>query len=350
VELHRLVERLRAVATRAAAAFDAGREWESAGARSSAAWVALRCGVPVAEARRRVQLGRELRGMPETEAAWVAGEIGEAHAEPLAALRRRAGSELFARDEAELAGCARELPFRGFRRAVAYWRQGADPDGAEEDAAAQRAGRRLHLSQSFEGMWLADAVLDPIGGEIVSGALERIETELLAADWAAAKAEHGEAVCAADVARTPTQRRADALVEMARRAGAVPAGGRLPAPLVTVLVGYETFAGRMCELASGTVVTPGSVLPWLTEAHLERVVCDGPERVKNVGVRRRLYSGATRRAVEVRDRECFSEFCDVPAEDCDIDHVEAYRAGGLTTDDNGRPACAYHNRLRHKPP
>jgi hypothetical protein len=135
---------------------------------------------------------------------------------------------------------------------------------------------------------------------------------------------------------------------MARRACATPPGARLPEPLFTVLVGYETFAGRVCELAGGAVVAPGALVPWLDEGWVERVVFDGPNRVKNVGVRRRIFTGATRRAVEVRDRECFSEFCDLPAEACQIDHIEPYSAGGLTTDDNGRPACGYHNRRRHR--
>ena len=101
---------------------------------------------------------------------------------------------------------------------------------------------------------------------------------------------------------------------MARRSAAAPSGARPPEPLFTVLVGYETFAGRICELADGTVVAPGALVRWLPEAWVERVVFDSPDRVRNVGARRRIFSGATRRAVEVRDRECFSEFCDLPAE------------------------------------
>jgi glutamate 5-kinase len=61
VALHRELDRLSAVATRAAAAFDAGGSWAAEGARSSAAWMAARCGLPVATARRRVRLGRGLR-------------------------------------------------------------------------------------------------------------------------------------------------------------------------------------------------------------------------------------------------------------------------------------------------
>jgi len=339
VELHRQCERLAAVLVRAAAAFDAGRSWEADGARSSASWLAARCRTPVSATRRRVRLGRELRSMPAAETAWLAGDVGEAHVEPLAAVRRRVGGEVFDADEERLVEHARTMGHRAFGQVLAYWEQAADPDGVERDAEAQRDGRRVHLSESFGGTWLLDGVLDPISGEIVATALDRIGEELFKVEWA----EHGRAV------RSPAQRRADALVEMARRAGAAPAGGRLPAPLFTVFVGYETLAGRMCELAGGSVVPPGSLLPWLTEAYIERVVFDGPDRVMNVGVRRRFFEGATRRAVEVRDRECYSEFCDEPAGRCEIDHVQPYGEGGLTVDDNGRPACPHHHRRRDGP-
>ena len=48
VVLHRQLERLEAVVTRAAAAFDAGGTWEADGARTAAAWLATRCRLPVA--------------------------------------------------------------------------------------------------------------------------------------------------------------------------------------------------------------------------------------------------------------------------------------------------------------
>jgi len=52
----------------------------------------------------------------------------------------------------------------------------------------------------------------------------------------------------------------------------------------------------------------------------------------------------------VRDRECFHPYCDTPAADCHIDHELPWAAGGLTTTDNGRPACGFHNRARERPP
>jgi hypothetical protein len=79
-------------------------------------------------------------------------------------------------------------------------------------------------------------------------------------------------------------------------------------------------------------------------------VFDSPSRVIDVGAARRLYTGATRRAVEVRDQHCYHPTCEEPADHCDIDHITPHAAGGPTTQDNGRAACGYHNRARHQPP
>jgi hypothetical protein len=140
------------------------------------------------------------------------------------------------------------------------------------------------------------------------------------------------------------------MVEMARRSRAMPPGARMPEPLFSAFVGYETLAGPICELANGTVITPGSLVPYLDAAWIERVVFGSASRVVDVGAKRRLFTGATRRAVQLRDRECFHEFCDLPADECEIDHIEPSAAGGPTVQDNGRPACDFHNRQRHRRP
>jgi hypothetical protein len=103
----------------------------------------------------------------------------------------------------------------------------------------------------------------------------------------------------------------------------------------------------MCELADGTVVSPSQVFPLLTSADIERIVFDGPSRVIDVGVRTRFFTGALRRALEVRDRHCQDPSdCDVPAEECEGDHIKPYRMGGLTTQENGRMLCHQHNVKR----
>lgn len=348
VALHRQLERLGAVTTRATAAFDASGAWEADGARSAAAWVTTRTHLPISTARRRVHLGRALRHMETVEGAWLSGDLGDAQVGLLARARTPATTAVFARDEEGLVDDGRRLRFRDFARMMAYWYLRADPAGAEDDAQRQRDARRVHLSQSFGGMWFLDGLLDPIGGAVVGNELKRLDDEMFAADWADAKARVGEGVGVGDLRRSPAQRRADALVEMATRSGTAPAEGRRPAPLFTVLVGYETFAGPICELPNGTVVTPGSLGRYLERAEVERVVFDGPSRVIDVGVRRRLFRGATRRAVQIRDRECYHDFCDIPGEECDVDHIQPHAAGGPTTQANGRPACGFHNRNRRR--
>ncbi len=79
-----------------------------------------------------------------------------------------------------------------------------------------------------------------------------------------------------DLARTAAQRRHDALVEMARRSAAKPQDANPARPLITVLVGYETFSHSICELADGTVIPPSSMLALLDEADIERIVFDAP--------------------------------------------------------------------------
>ncbi len=345
VELTRVINQLDAARARLAAAMETRKTHRADGAKTAAAWLAYRTHMPSGETRRWVRHGRAVRQMPETAVAWLDGRIGDAHVGVLC--RARTGrDEQFDEAEGTLAGVAVEHRFFEFCRAVAYWCQAADPDRADEEAEAQRARRRVHLSQTLEDMWAGDLLLDPISGAIVSGELARLEQQLFKADWAEATDRLGREPTIDELARTPAQRRADALVEMATRSKTAPKNGRRPAPLFTVLVGYETFAGRICELANGQVIAPGALLPWLTDAYVERVVFDGPSRVIDVSWWQRLFTGATRRSVQVRDRWCYHPTCELPAEACQVDHIQPYDAGGPTTQANGRAACGFHNRNR----
>jgi hypothetical protein len=179
----------------------------------------------------------------------------------------------------------------------------------------------------------------------VNGALEGIERELFAADWAAAKEIHGDATTAAHLARTSAQRRHDALVEMATRALTAPADGKRPAPLVTVMVDFDTLAGRVCELAAGTVIAPGAVAELLghDETLIQRVVADGANRLRDISSARG-FRGTLRRVLDVLHRRCDHKTCFVPADQCQGDHILAWSEGGLTTQDNGRLGCGPHNR------
>lgn len=106
VELHRELARMEAVVTRAAAAFDASKEWQADGGQTAAAWLATRCRLPRGTARRRVSLGRKIRLLPVCEEAWLAGRITGAHASTIAGVLRPHTAAAMARDEPLLVGNA----------------------------------------------------------------------------------------------------------------------------------------------------------------------------------------------------------------------------------------------------
>jgi hypothetical protein len=348
-DLHRELARLDALVTTATAAFDSSRDWEADGAKTASAWLATRCRLPRSVAGRRVRLGRKLRHLPVCEQAWLAGEITADHVATIAAVRRDETEEALARAEKLLVDNARQLRFETFARTVAYWEQLADPDGAEDDEHDRTSRRDVYLAESFRGMFFGKMTLDPISGATVAAELGRRERALFEIDWAEAKARLGREPTIADLVRTPGQRRADALVEMATRSATAPVDGRRPAPLFSVLVGYETLHGRICELANGTPVAPGALVPWLDQACIERAVFGLGRRVE-ISVTSRLFTGATRRGLDLRDRQCTHEFCDQPAARCQGDHVVPYAEGGLTTQENGQLLCGYHNRLKPQRP
>jgi hypothetical protein len=188
-----------------------------------------------------------------------------------------------------------------------------------------------------------------VDGEVFLTEFERLERQLFESDWAEAKARLGDAVTVDSLARTPAQRRCDALVLMAKRSAAAAPGCVAPRPLISVVVDYQTFS-RVCEMASGTVIAPGQIIPLLSTADIERIVFDGADRDIHVG-RKRFFRGALRRAIEIRDRHCqHPSGCDEPAKNCDVDHNMAYSNGGDTDQANGQLMCGFHNRAKGSGP
>lgn len=57
---------------------------------------------------------------------------------------------------------------------------------------------------------------------------------------------------------------------------------------------------------------------------------------------------ALRRWLGVTSPTCVFPGCGRPARDCDLDHLAAWSAGGVTDDDNLAPECRHHHRIRHE--
>ena len=341
-ELHDLVvavqqerARLGAAAADLLGRWDRSRVWAGDGSRSASARLARDTRSSAGSASVELRRARQLRSMPSTAAAVARGELSLDHVDLLGRANQPCRAGAFAEHEAVLVAECVRLRFAHAVRIVEYWCQRADAQTNQADPERRGEGGRLHASATMDGTVVLDAVLEPIGGAAVLAELARLEREHYLADE-----RQG-------IERTAAQRRADALVTMAERSATTPTGGRRPKPLFTVLLGDDTFT-RLCELSNGTVLTPGQLVPWLGTAELETVLFDGPSTVVSVS-HRRAFTGAVRRAIEVRDRHCqHPSGCDVPSDRCDVDHIVPYSQRGESSQFNGRLECSTHNRHSDK--
>ena len=347
-DMHRLRAQLDYAMSTSVAEFDQWGEWALDGAQTATAWIDTTCHLPKKEARAQLRRGRALPGLPLAAAAWRRGDIGAAQIDALIRVKSPVTEEALARDEAFFVKAGTDMKFAAFCAVVDYWEQHADQDGTEEAALAKKARRDVYLFPSADG-YVGEMRFGTIDGAIVTKELKRIEQALFEADWAEAKERLGRDPRVDELARTSAQRRADAMVEMAVRSASTPADAQRPEPLFTVLVGYETLAGRIAQLEGGPLVTPGSLFPWMDTATFERIVFSPGKRIE-CSVTSRFFTGATRRAIEVRDLECRHEFCDLSADKCQMDHIVPFSEGGPTTQGNGQTLCGFHNRQRYERP
>ena len=363
-QLHRLVvsdfeleSRLASIRAAHLAEWDTRRVWATDGSRASWARLGRECSLSEKHAKSELHRARWLRSMPATRAAFGEGKLSVDQVNLLTKVLAPAIEEVFVRDEQQLIDdVVRPHRVSEAQRMLDYWKDAAFGEVGRDRPFFNPDGRHWTAVRGFQDSVEISGRLDPIDGTEYLNELKALEQLEYERDWAAAREEHGDGAWPGDLPRTAAQRRADAQVQMARNSRACRQGRyRQPRPLLTVHVGLGTLA-RMCELADGTVVAPGQVFPKLFEADIERIVFASPSEVIDVGVRERFFTGALRRAIEVRDRHCTDESgCGVVAEDCQIDHDLEYCEGGLTTQANGRCRCAFHNLLKehrrhkHKP-
>lgn len=159
------------------------------------------------EARSRRGLVGLVREAPVVLEWLLEGRLGVAQAHLLGRLFRapRVGRHVPDFIESFLR-CATELDYCGFEQYCRAWQLLMDQDGSCPD----RRRRSAHLG--FVGHEFRLAMSGPaIDGVAWEAVLRRFEERELAADWAEARERYGEAATADLLARSPAQRRYDAL-------------------------------------------------------------------------------------------------------------------------------------------
>ena len=345
-ELTRCTRRLDFEIHRLLRSFEARGDCVPLGYRTTKQWCRDRLRISDAAAGSMLRLGRVLIEMPTASERWAAGELGAEHATAVASVRTEDTLAAFGEWEGWLAQQAVDLDMRGLRKVLARWRLKVDP-ACEEPERIER-DRDAHVSSTFRGTVVIDAMLDAVRGTAFKTVFDGIVEELFDADWAEAKDRLRRDPLAVELARTPAQRRADALVVMAERAHvADPSLAARLRPLVVVVTGLDALADGLAELWDETPLTARQLARILaTDPDLERYVY-GPGQIPIAyDERHRFFTGKLRRAIQVRDRHCTARGCDRSAEYCDVDHIEPVAVGGRTRPDNGRVACSPDNRAR----
>ncbi len=326
--------------------------------------------LPAAEARGRVLTARVLRRLPAVEAAYRRGAIPTAHIRAIAktASNPRVTSYLATADPV-FAEQASEECYADFCRWLQQWESLADADGAERKAETSHDRRHAEMTENPDGGFSLQSGHGALEGASMREVFDRfIDAEVLA-DWADARRRLGDLATEEDLARTPRQRRADALAKIFRRAAG---STRAVVPLVNVIVDQETFerevaraAGawvdpetpdrvddRRCHTSDGTPLQPSEALSAALVGHVRRVVVDAQSNVIDLGRRRRLFTGSARdaallqRALDVRDGvRCGWGGC-CRRRGLQVDHVDPAARGGPTDIVNSLPLCGFHNRLK----
>lgn len=182
-------------------------------------------------AAERVRVARRLHdSLPETRDAFAAGEIGYAHVRVIvrAVDSSEACEETIAEAEPILVEVARDCDPVGLRRVAEHWKHMVDAEGFTSSERDRYDRRRLHLSTILDGMGALDGLFDAEGTATIRSAVEAFAIPL-----------PGDT-------RTPTQRRADGLVEACRRAlgrGDAPMSGG-ERPHLNITVPLETLERR----------------------------------------------------------------------------------------------------------
>ncbi len=334
-EAFALADRLNAKLLAAIGGHDAAEVWRNDGATSMTAWLRHHTRQSGRQAARCTTTARRLRQLPVTTAAYRDGVLSGGQVQAIIVNLKDRSVGLFAEHEAELVPDLAALSVGDTATAMQDWARRAQAlSGDDPDPAVPE--RSLHLSRILDGRRELSGSFDPEGGAVIDTALR----------LAASPDADGEP------ARTPAQRRADALVDVCRRFldhQHHQRGGRHRPHLnvVTTLPDLERQGhGRLLD---GTILDGASVQRLFCDAGVHRVVTNGRCSILDYGTTTRTVPANLYNALVIRDRHCRFPGCDRPPDWSEAHHVRWVSDGGATALDNLALVCSRHHHLLHTP-
>ena len=329
-ELCALVSRLQARMVEAVGVCDVNGIWALDDATSMTAWLKGFGALSAATGHSVVLLARRLRQLPGVAAALTDGTLSYDQVRAMMANVEPALMDQFVEHEAYLVDAVAGLSVADVATAMRHWRVRAR--ARLDDPAAHEPRRSLHTSRLADGALRLDGELPSADGDIVAKALT------LAASPDAA----------GEPPRTASERRADALVDLARwfldHRAKPPATRRRPH--VDYVVPVD---GHVGSDADGSVVDPVTLEHLLCDAAISRLLVQGRSHILDYGIETRVIPAPLFRALVRRDRHCRWPGCDRTADWCEGHHVRHWTKNGPTHLDNLVLLCCRHHHRLHDP-
>ncbi len=210
----------------------------------------------------------------------------------------------------------------------------------ERDENLLRTLSSLRLVPMPNGMLRIHGQLDPEAGAVLTAALD----PLTAPNPCDANGGRDP--------RPPDRRRAEALIELCRRATA--AGGAAPATTkaqVVVLIEHDRLADAVRgagRTLGGTILSSQTVRKLACDASIIPLVLGSERQPLDVGRTKRLVTPALLAALWARDKGCTFPGCGRPPQWCDAHHIIHWVDGGPTALTNLGLLCQYHHTWVHQ--
>jgi hypothetical protein len=345
IDLERMIqlsERVEYLKLRTIRDYELSGAWQAAGFVSTASALKAKCRLGHGVAQGSVVLARKLERLPETAAAFAAGEISRQHVEMISRAHTPERAAMIENLDSQFANLARITTPARVRDKVTEIIDAFDGDGGAGNDARQHELNKVTLSATSGGRGILNGSLDAELARLVEAAFN--------AEMHTLKLK--------DDPRTPPQRRAEALEAMCRRSLDHHDDGtrrRRGHPHVSMVRDVNDLADDHPDLVT-TIRTEATMFGKLSATTLERMCCDakvcrvitdGPSEILDVGRLTRTVPTAMWNALVVRDRHCTAPGCDRSPEYCEAHHIWFWEFGGPTNLENLRLLCWYHHKELH---
>jgi hypothetical protein len=330
-----------------------------------------------ASANRLRRRGRLLNEHPIAADAVAAGRVSIDNVDLLA--RAAAHSRVGARVRGfvpTLVDHAEHFPNRDFAVLVDRVVTNADSDGAPPDDP-QRGDATV--SAGPDGVYVKVVGGTGLQAAEMKAVFERACKAEFERDVEGRRIEFGNAASEHPLPRTARQRRFAAQHAIHMAWASTPPDAQRPEPIVNILF-TASRAGRTmsehglvpdadvfpsqssgstiedaddlltarCATSTGVPISEHDALRAMLRGHVRRAVVDTAGVTIDLGPRRRLFTGAAREAAQLVALSCSHPGCDIPAEYCEVDHIDRHVDGGPTDQRNATPNCGTHNRYKDR--